>query len=145
MFVVEIILTNMKADRNMKKELTKDLTRAEEQVMQILWDLNEGFVNDIIEKMPEPKPAYNTVSTIIRILENKGFVAHKAYGKSHQYYPLVAKDEYSERTLSSLVNGYFDNSYQSLVSFLAKGDKVSIRELEAMQAMIEEELKQKKS
>ncbi len=126
------------------KEQTKDLTRAEEQVMQILWQLEEGFVNDIMAKMPDPKPAYNTVSTIIRILANKGFVGHKAYGKSHQYFPLVSKNEYSDRTLNSLVSGYFDNSYQNLVSFFAKGDKVSVKELEAMQAMIENELKAKK-
>jgi BlaI family penicillinase repressor len=126
------------------KEQTKDLTRAEEQVMQILWQLEEGFVNDIVAKMPNPKPAYNTVSTIIRILANKGFVGHKAYGKSHQYFPLVSKNDYSDRTLNSLVSGYFDNSYQNLVSFFAKGDKVSVKELEAMQAMIEEELKTKK-
>lgn len=126
------------------KEQSKELTRAEEQVMQILWQLGEGFVNDIIAKMPEPKPAYNTVSTIIRILANKGFVAHKAFGKSHQYFPLISKDEYSDRSLNSLVTGYFDNSYHNLVSFFTKGDKVSVKELEAMQAMIEEELKAKK-
>lgn len=126
------------------KAQTKELTKAEEQVMQILWQLEEGFVNDIIAKMPEPKPAYNTVSTIIRILANKGFVGHKAFGKSHQYYPLVSKKDYSDRSLSSLVTGYFDNSYQNLVSFFTKGDKVSVEELEAMQAMIAEELKAKK-
>lgn len=126
------------------KEQTKDLTRAEEQVMQILWQLEEGFVNDIMAKMPEPKPAYNTVSTIIRILATKGFVGHKAYGKSHQYFPLVSKKDYSDRTLSSLVTGYFDNSYQNLVSFFTKGDKLSIKELEAMQDMIASELKAKK-
>jgi len=126
------------------KEQTKELTRAEEQVMQILWQLKEGFVKDIIEKMPAPKPAYNTVSTIIRILDAKGFVGHKAFGKSHQYFPLISKQEYSDRSLNSLVTGYFDNSYQNLVSFFTKGDKVSVKELEAMQAMIEEELKAKK-
>jgi len=112
--------------------------------MQILWQLKEGFVKDIIEKMPAPKPAYNTVSTIIRILDAKGFVGHKAFGKSHQYFPLISKQEYSDRSLNSLVTGYFDNSYQNLVSFFTKGDKVSVKELEAMQAMIEEELKAKK-
>ena len=126
------------------KEQTKELTRAEEQVMQILWQLGEAFVKEIIEKMPPPKPAYNTVSTIIRILDTKGFVGHKAFGKSHQYYPLVSKKDYSDRSLNSLVTGYFDNSFQNLVSFFAKGDKVSVKELEAMQAMIEEELKTKK-
>lgn len=126
------------------KEHTKELTRAEEQVMQILWELEAGFVKEIIAKMPEPKPAYNTVSTIIRILDNKGFVGHKAFGKSHQYFPLISKQDYSDRSLNSLVTGYFDNSYQNLVSFFTKGNKVSVKELEAMQAMIEEELKAKR-
>lgn len=128
----------------MMKEQTKDLTRAEEEVMQILWDLDKAFVNDIISQIPEPKPAYNTISTIIRILVNKKFVDYVAFGKSHQYYPRVSKKEYSDRSLSSLVTGYFDNSYQNLVSFFTKEKKVSIEELEAMQSMIEQELKSKK-
>ena len=74
----------------------KELTRAEEQIMQVLWDLGKGFVKDIIDKLPEPRPAYNTVSTIVRILQDKGFVGHETFGKSHCYYPLVAKDTYTK-------------------------------------------------
>ncbi len=127
----------------MKKEQSKDLTRAEEQVMQILWQIGEGFVKEIIERIPEPKPAYNTISTIVRILENKGFVGHKSYGKSHQYFPLITKEEYTDRSLKTLVNGYFDNSYQNLVSFFTRGQDVSVKELEAMKQMIDDELAKK--
>ena len=122
---------------------TKDLTKAEEQVMQVLWQLKKAFVNDIIEQISEPKPAYNTISTIIRILEKKGFVAYKAYGKSHQYYPLVTKDDYSEKSLNSLVSGYFENSYKNLVSFFTRNDKVSLSDLEAMKEFIDQEIKAK--
>ena len=130
--------------KDMIKQQLKELTKAEEQVMQVLWELGEGFVNDIIEKMPEPKPAYNTVSTIVRILKTKAYVGHRAFGKSHQYYPLVTKEEYSERSLSILVNGYFDNSYHNLVSFFTKKSKVSLNDLEEMKRMIDEEIAAKK-
>ena len=73
----------------------KELTKAEEQIMQVLWTLEKAFVKDIIEELPEPKPAYNTVSTIVRILQEKGFVSHKAYGKSHEYFPIISKEQYS--------------------------------------------------
>lgn len=123
--------------------INKELTKAEEQIMQILWQLEKAFVNDIITEMPEPKPAYNTVSTIVRILEKKEFVGHKAYGKSHEYYPLISKEKYKQSSLSKLVNDYFDNSYKQLVSFFADNKSVSKKELEEMKKMIEEELKSK--
>jgi BlaI family transcriptional regulator, penicillinase repressor len=121
----------------------KDLTKAEEQIMQILWQLKKAFVNNIISELPEPKPAYNTVSTIVRILEKKGFVSHKAYGKSHEYFPIVSKEDYKQNSLSKLVNDYFDNSYKQLVSFFADNKTVSKKELEEMKRMIEQELKAK--
>ena len=96
----------------------KELTKAEEQIMQILWTLKEGIVKDILEQMPEPKPAYNTVSTIIRILETKGFVNHNAFGKSHEYYPIVSKEEYKNFAADKLLSGYFDNSVNRILSFL---------------------------
>lgn len=122
---------------------TKDLTKAEEQVMQILWQLEKGFVNDVIAQMPEPKPAYNTVSTIIRILEKKGFVAYEAFGKSHRYYALVSMEEYTDKSLNSLMKGYFGNSYHNLVSYFTKAEKVSVADLEAMRDIIDQELKNK--
>ncbi|HTE33708.1 MAG TPA: BlaI/MecI/CopY family transcriptional regulator [Chryseolinea sp.] len=110
----------------------KELTKAEDQVMQILWTMKKAFVKDIIETMPEPKPAYNTVSTIVRILETKGFVDHKAYGKTHEYFPLVTKDRYTKFYLNNLIKGYFNGSFQNLVSFFAKENKLETKDLEKL-------------
>jgi len=110
----------------------KELTKAEEQIMQELWILEKAFVKEIVEKLPEPKPAYNTVSTIIRILEKKGFVDHYAYGKTHQYFPLVSKTDYTKSYFRNFLNGYFSNSFQEMVSFFAKEDKMSLSELEEL-------------
>jgi BlaI family transcriptional regulator, penicillinase repressor len=110
----------------------KELTRAEDQVMQILWKLGKAFVKDIIEEMPEPKPAYNTVSTIIRILETKGFVGHKAYGKTHEYYPLISRERYTKFYLNNIITGYFNGSFNNLVSFFAKENKLSASDLEKL-------------
>lgn len=116
----------------------KELTKAEEQVMQILWKLEKGFVKDILEEMPDPKPAYNTVSTIVRILETKGFVDHKAYGKTHEYFPLVSKDKYKQFSLDNLVSGYFNGSFQNLVSFFAKKEKMDVNEIDQLLKQLEE-------
>jgi len=110
----------------------KELTKAEDQVMQILWTLEKGFVKDIVEKMPEPKPAYNTVSTIVRILETKGFIDHKAYGKTHEYFPIVTKEKYTKFYLNNLIKGYFNGSFQNLVSFFAKENKLDATDLEKL-------------
>lgn len=118
----------------------KELTKAEEQVMQILWEINEGVVHDIIEKIAEPKPAYNTVSTIVRILERKEFVGHKAYGKTHVYYPKVSKKEYTSRFMKNFMNNYFGNSFKEMVSFFAKSDNMSIEDLEALMNDVKKDL-----
>ena len=123
----------------------RELTRAEEEVMHILWNLGEGVVHDILEHFPPPPPAYNTVSTIIRILEQKGFVAHKAYGRTHVYYPLVSKKEYTRSYFRKMVVNYFGNSYRSLASFFTKEEDLSLDELEAIQAMIQEEIRKQKN
>jgi BlaI family penicillinase repressor len=122
----------------------KELTKAEEQVMQILWQLKEGIVKDVLEKMPEPKPAYNTVSTVIRVLEGKGFIDHKAYGNSHVYFAIVSEDEYKKFTFDKMMKNYFSNSYQSLVSFLVKEKNMSLQELEEI-TQLAEKLKNQKS
>lgn len=122
----------------------KDLTRAEEQVMQILWKLKKGFVKDIAERFDDPKPAYTTISTIIRILETKGFVGHKAYGKTHEYYPLIEKDEYTKAFMGSFVKNYFSNSYQKMVSFFARDKEISLEEMEEMMKILQEEMDKKK-
>jgi len=122
----------------------KQLTKAEEQIMQILWRLDKAFVKDIIMHMPDPKPAYNTVSTIVRIMEKKGFVGYKAYGKTHEYFPLIDKSEYTQKFLRYFVKDYFSNSYKQMVSFFAKEEKLSISEMEEMRRLIEEEIEKQK-
>ncbi|NHB67340.1 BlaI/MecI/CopY family transcriptional regulator [Perlabentimonas gracilis] len=122
----------------------KELTKAEEQVMQILWKIEKGFVKDIIDDMPTPKPAYNTVSTIVRILEKKGFVGHNAYGKTHEYYPLISKKEYSGKFLKGFIKSYFGNSYRQMVSYFAKEDNLSIEEMESIINLLSDELKKQK-
>jgi BlaI family penicillinase repressor len=123
----------------------KELTKAEEQLMQILWEKKRAFVNDLLEVLPEPKPAYNTVSTIIRILERKGFVSHKAYGNTHQYYPLVTKKAYTKLTFKTLLNGYFSNSFEQMVSFFAKEEKLTLSEMEEIKRIMDEEIQKLKS
>jgi predicted transcriptional regulator len=113
----------------------KELTKAEDQVMQILWVLEKGFVKDIVEQMPEPKPAYNTISTIVRILETKGFIDHKAYGKTHEYFPIISKEKYTKFYLNNLIKGYFNGSFNNLVSFFAKENKLNASD---MQKLIDE-------
>jgi BlaI family penicillinase repressor len=121
----------------------KELTKAEEQVMQILWEIEKGFVKDIISQMEEPKPAYNTVSTIVRILETKGFIGHKEYGKSHRYFPLIKKKDYSRERMNEMVKNYFGDSASQLVSFFTKQKKMNIREANEIIKLLEE-LKTKK-
>jgi BlaI family penicillinase repressor len=122
----------------------KELTKAEEQVMRILWDLKEGIVKDILEQMPDPKPAYNTVSTVIRVLESKGFADHKAYGNSYVYFPVVAEKDYKHFAFDKVMHNYFGNSYEHLVSFLVNEKKLDMNELEEL-TRLAEQLKNKKS
>jgi len=110
----------------------KQLTKAEEDIMKILWELEEGSVAAIIEKIPEPKPAYNTASTILRILENKGFVDYRKQGRGHIYFPIVKKETYSNQSINKLVDGYFKGSFKSMVSFFMKENDVSIKDLESI-------------
>lgn len=117
----------------------KELTKAEEQIMQILWDLEKGFVKDIVERFPEPKPAYNTVSTIIRILEQKGFVDHTAYGKTHEYFPLVGKSDYTRIFMKNFMRNYFSGSFREMVSFFAREDNLTISELDELMQQVRED------
>lgn len=112
--------------------MIKQLTKAEEQIMQVLWNLEEASVKDIIEVLDDPKPAYNTVSTIIRILETKDFVGHKSKGRGYVYHPKVAKDVYSNQTLHKVMDGYFGGSFKSMVSFFVKKNDMDISELETI-------------
>lgn len=108
----------------------KELTKAELQIMQIIWEKGEVFVNDIIAEMPSPKPVYTTVSTIVRILVEKNFLAYKAFGKTHQYYPVISKEEYTQKYMTGVVNNFFSGSFKSLVSFFAEKENLSIGEID---------------
>lgn len=123
----------------------KELTKAEDQVMQLLWKLEKAFVKEIIEQMPKPKPAYNTVSTIIRILEKKGFVGHNAYGKTHQYFPLITRPEYTRSFMKNFMRNYFSGSFQEMVSFFAKEDNMSLTDLDDMMKDVKRDLENEKN
>lgn len=118
--------------KNSVMNATTDLTRAEEEIMQLLWKKERAFVKELLEAMPDPKPAYNTVSTIVRILETKGFVGHEAFGKSHQYYPLISQEDYAARASSKLLNNYFDGSVEKLLSFFVKKEQLNTKELDEL-------------
>ncbi len=114
----------------------KDLTKAEEQIMQIVWQLEKCFVKEVMDHLPEPIPAYNTVSTIIRILEVKGFIGHEAIGKSHQYYPLISKEDYKRHATEKLLGNYFGNSVESMFSFFVKEEKLDLSDVDEILKMI---------
>ena len=116
----------------------KELTKAEDQIMQVLWKLKKAFVKDIVEQLPSPKPAYNTVSTIVRILEKKGFVGYTAYGKTHEYHPLIEKEKYTQFYLNNLVKGYFGGSFQNLVSFFASENKMGVHDIDLLLKQLED-------
>jgi BlaI family transcriptional regulator, penicillinase repressor len=110
----------------------KILTRAEEQVMQVIWKLEKAFLREILDELPVPKPHNNTVATIIKILVEKEFVGITVFGRTHQYYALISKDTYSKSTMKSLVKGYFEGSFSNAVSFMVKENNISLEELELL-------------
>lgn len=113
------------------------LTNKEEEIMHILWKLEKAFVKEVMTEITEEQPHYNTLSTIIRNLEEKGFVSHNAFGNTHQYFPIVAKEDYRKRFMSTAIDNYFNSSYKNMVSFFAKEEKISAEELREILAMIE--------
>ncbi|MDR2920196.1 MAG: BlaI/MecI/CopY family transcriptional regulator [Tannerella sp.] len=119
------------------------LTKAEEQVMQYLWTIGEGLVQDVRNCFPDPKPSRTTVSTIIRILETKGFIAHKANGRVFTYYPLIRKEDYSKHQLFGMLKNYFNNSFASMASFFAKESNMNLQEMEALLEDTKKELEKK--
>ncbi len=114
----------------------KKLAPREEQLMQALWRLKKAFVKEIIEELPDPKPHYNTVSTIIRILEKKKLVGHESFGNSHRYFPLLSKEAYQKKAIGDVLKNYFDNSYPKMVAYFAKEENISPEELEDIVRMI---------
>lgn len=122
-----------------------DLTKAEEQLMQFLWKIKKGFLKDIVEQYPEPKPAYTTVSTVIRVLVKKKAIAFNTYGKVNEYYPLIKKEDYSKRYIKSMVQKFFNNSQQQFASFFTKESDLSLSELEELKKLINQEIEKKQS
>lgn len=122
----------------MKKIFTMEkLTNKEEEIMHILWKLEKAFVKDVLAEIKTNKPHYNTLSTIIRNIEEKGYVAYNAYGKTHQYYPIITKESYRKGFMNLAIDNYFNNSYKNVVSFFAKEEKISVEELKEIIALIE--------
>jgi predicted transcriptional regulator len=119
----------------------ENLTTKEEEVMQVLWTLKRALVRDIINTLPNSDQPYTTVASIVRILEKKGFVGHKPYGRTHEYYPLISKSEYRKLKFRTLLTQYFDNSIESVVSFLVKEEKISQEELRDITRLIEDKEK----
>ena len=137
-FKTEEKMARKKENQNSNTVVMRELTKAEEQVMQVIWNIGQGFANEIMTAFPEPKPAYNTVLTIIKILERKGFVTHETFCHANRYRPTITKEDYSQRYLGSVVERYFNNSYLDLVSAFAKKENFSIEELEEMKKAIDE-------
>ena len=115
---------------------TKDLTRAEEQLMQVLWKMQRAFIREIIDQMPEPKPVHSSVSTIMRVLEAKGLVGYDAFGKSHRYFPLISREEYKRFQLMKLLSNYFENSAQKLFSFFIDQQQIPEEDVREIKKMI---------
>ena len=122
----------------------KELTKAEEQVMQYLWKIEKGFLKDIVEQFPEPKPAYTTVSTVIRVMVKKGFIGFNSYGKVNEYFPILKKNEYLKNQLKGVVRNYFSNSFRKFASFFTNENDLSISELEEIKKMVEDQINKQK-
>jgi BlaI family penicillinase repressor len=123
--------------------MKKKLTRAEEELMQVLWKIQKGFLKDIMSAFPEPKPAQSTVSTVLRILEKKKFIAHKTYGKSNEYYPLIPKEDYAKDYFHTFLGKYFNGSFEQLLNFFMKEGSLSMENLDEVMKQIEENKKPK--
>lgn len=122
----------------------QEITKAQEEILRILWEIEEGVVTDVIAELPDPKPAYNTVSTVIRVLEKKGYVAHKTFGKTHVYYPVVGKKEYTHYILKDSLKSFFNGSLKQAVSFFVNQKDASVAELEELKQIIETEIENQK-
>jgi len=122
----------------------KELTKAEEQVMQYIWKLEKAFLKDIVEQFPEPKPAYTTISTVIRVLVKKGFVDYNTYSKVHEYYPVISKDDYFKKHFKGIVKNFFNGSVSNFASFFTRDEDLSISELEQIKKMVEQKISDKK-
>ena len=123
----------------------KELTKAEEQLMQILWGLEKAYLKDIVEQYPDPAPAYTTISTVVNVLVKKGFIGFETHGKSREYYPLISKEKYTRQSMNGLMSSFFDNSAKKFASFFASQEELSVEELKAIRKLIDEQISQRKS
>ena len=122
----------------------QQLTKAEEQVMQYLWNLEKAFLKDLVESFPEPRPAYTTISTVIRVLVKKGFISYKTYGKIHEYFPLIQKDDYLKEQFDEVAQDYFSGSMAKMASFLTSDTDLGVDDLEEIRKIIDEQISKKK-
>lgn len=121
------------------KPKSQELTRAELEIMQVIWDKGRCLVHDVLEVLPEPKPAYNTVSTVVRVLEKKGYVDHKAYGKTHEYYPIIDRDTYTKGFMAGVLNNFFGGSASRMVSFLSSNKSMSLEETDEIIKLLKQQ------
>ena len=122
----------------------KEITKAQEEILKALWQINNGAVSDVLDTLPEPKPAYNTVATVIKVLESKGYIAHKTYGKTNVYFPAISKNEYAHFVLKETFKGLFNGSLNQMMSCFVKDKDVSIQELEELKQLLESEIEMQK-
>jgi BlaI family transcriptional regulator, penicillinase repressor len=122
----------------------KEITKAQEEILKALWEIKEGAVSDVLEALPEPRPAYNTVATVIKVLEKKGYATHKTFGKTNVYFPAVTRKEYGHHIMTDTFRGLFDSSVNQMLSTFVKGKNISIRELEELREMLESEIRDQK-
>lgn len=123
----------------------KELTKAEEQLMHYLWTLEKAYLKDIVERYPEPAPAYTTISTVVNVLVKKGFIGFNTHGKSREYYPLISKEKYTQQSMNGLMNSFFDNSTKKFASFFTSQKDLSVEELQEIRKLIDEQIAQRKS
>ncbi len=121
----------------------KEITKAQEDILRAIWEIQEGAVSDVLERLPEPKPAYNTVATVIKVLEHKGYISHKTFGKTHVYFPLVTKSAYAQHLLKNTMKGYFNGSVNQMVSAFVRNKEISLKELEELKNLLETEINKK--
>ena len=122
----------------------KEITKAQEDLLKALWEIKEGAVSDVLESLPEPKPAYNTVATVIKVLEKKGYVAHRTYGKTNVYFAVVSKRDYAQHVMKDTFRGLFNGSLHQMVSAFVRSKEVSLNDLEELKEMLEKEIKNKR-
>ncbi len=122
-----------------------ELTRAQEEILRAIWDAEEAAVSDIQNLLPEPRPAYNTVATVIKVLEKKGYVSHKTFGKTNVYYPIVSRREYAQNIMKTAAKGLFNGSFTQMASFFVKNKDVSLKQLEELRSILDEEIRKQKN